>query len=157
MRDAYSENQSYWANSEPQQMSSARRGKNPLGSTGDEVEADVDTIEPIRLAFGSPMVLQEDSSREQAKHEPSQRTDSAAEEPLAEEFDADATPTASVLDGVETPDQTPEQLSSRDSHLEAHLSQAAPTALQASHSEFCREAFCLQMYLYELCPLPPNI
>ena len=107
MDDTYSENRSYWANSEPKQQVS-KPGSKVLGEAQHEKETgiDQDSFEPLRLTFDSPAATQKASSGQHPAFITAslQHSDTS----LGKALD-DATPTASLVGGVQTPD-LPEHL-----------------------------------------------
>ena len=119
----YSENLSYWANSDAKQ-SSTRGGSKALEIREHEkdTEAGLGRIEPVRLTFDSPAAAQkrlneQRSASSQEDRNASQEVDGEAP---AEELPPDHTPTASVLDsGVQTPDPPKELTGQPGVHLQA--------------------------------------
>ena len=109
----YSENASYWANSEAKR--SSHRGVTKALGTKDQksdTEAGLGRIEPVRLTFDSPSASQKSPAVRRAallEKEPCHDLQSIDGEAPAEELPTDNTPTASLLDGVQTPDH-PEEL-----------------------------------------------
>ena len=113
MAHLYSENASYWANSEAKR--SSHKGATKALDIRDQ-ERDPETglgrNEPVRLTFDSPAPSQKSraghrsAALEDARHG-SQKIDGEAAP--AEELPADSTPTASLLGGLQTPDH-PEEL-----------------------------------------------
>lgn len=135
MEDSYCENSGYWANSESKRNTSAAI-KRPLESIEAQTEVllDQDSIEPVRLTFTSPAAAQRQSLDQLTMHYagpiegPSQHPHDSDREAVAEVLAADATPTASMLEGLQTPD-LPEQ---HTGSMGARSSHTAPTVLQAS-------------------------
>lgn len=124
MDHIYSENRSFWANSEPKQQVSKPESK-ALGEAQHEKEtgSDQDSFEPLRLTFDSPAATLKVSSDQ---HPASITASPEHSDTFLGEALQDATPTASLVGGVHTPD-LPEQLAE---HAE---SQALPaTTIQAS-------------------------
>ncbi len=110
MAHLYSENASYWANSETKRSSHRGATKALDIREQEECEPGLGRIEPVRLTFDSPAA----SKKSLADHwsapledNGSQKVDGEAVP--AEEVPADTTPTASLLDGVQTPEH-PEEL-----------------------------------------------
>ena len=124
MDDTYSENRSYWANSEPKQQVS-KPGSKVLGEAQHEKETgiDQDSFEPLRLTFDSPAANRKVSSDQHPASITAspQHSDTSLGEALH-----DATPTASLVGGVQTPD-LPEQLAE---HAGSQVLRA--TTIQAS-------------------------
>ena len=135
MEDSYCENAGYWANADSKQSTSAAL-KQTLESTEAQtaVLLDQNSIEPVRLTFSSPAAAQRQSLDQLTMHYagpikgPSQHPHSSDREAVVEDLAADATPTASMLEGVQTPD-LPEQ---HTGSVGARSSHTAPAVLLAS-------------------------
>ena len=136
MEDSYCENYGYWANADSKQSTSAAL-KQTLESTEAQsaVLLDQNSIEPVRLTFSSPAAAQRRSLDQLTMHYagpiegPSQHPHDGHREAVAKALAADATPTASMLEGVQTPD-LPEQHTGSVGARSLHI---APAVLQASH------------------------
>ena len=141
MEDSYCENSGYWANSESKRNTSAAI-KRPLESTEAQTEAvlDQDSIEPVRLTFTSPAATQRQSLDQLTMHYtgpiqgPSQHPHDSDREAAAEASAGAATATASMIEGVQTPD-LPEQ---HTGSMGARSLHTAPAVLQASPCLFAQ-------------------
>lgn len=145
MGDSYSENSGYWANADSKQSTSAAN-KQTLESTEaqSEVLLDQNSIEPIRLTFSPPAAAQRHSLDQLTMHYagpipgPGQHPHDNREA-VVEVSAADATPTASMLEGVQTPD-LPEQhtgsVGARSLHTAPAVLQASPWLFPQLHAEY---------------------
>ena len=139
MEDSYCENSGYWANADSKQSTSAAV-KLTMESTEAQTEVllDQNLIEPVRLTFTPPAAAHRHSLDHLTTHyarpiqAPSQHPHDSDTEAMAEALAADATPTASMLEGVQTPD-LPEQ---HTGSLGARSLHTAPAVLQASPCRF---------------------
>ena len=135
MEDSYCENSGYWANADSKQSTSAANKQTLEGTEAQTaVLLDQNSIEPVRLKFTSPVAAQGRSLDHLTMHYarpipgPSQHPHESERDAVVEELAADATPTASMLAGVQTPD-LPEQQTGSAGARSLH---AAPAILEAS-------------------------
>lgn len=136
MAHLYSENASYWANSEAKQDSNRGWTKaQDMGVHKQDCESGLgDRIEPVRLTYGSPAAAHNSPAGHRSPPYPEDArlgSQSIDGEPPAEELPAESTPTASLLDVVQTPDP-PEELTGQPA---VHLQACQTASLQAEVSE----------------------
>ena len=141
MEGNYCENSGFWANADSKQSTSAT-----IKQTSESTEAqtavllDQNSIEPVRLTFTSPAAAQKHSLDHLTMHYarpipgPRQHPHDSEREAVVEDLAADATPTASMLEGVQTPD-LPEQHTGSIGTRSLHT---APAVLQASPWQIAR-------------------
>ena len=147
MAHLYSENASYWANSEAKRHSDRGWTKaQDIGVHEKDCESGLGRIEPIRLTYGSPAAAhnslaghQSAPFQEDARH----CSHDSDGDPPAEELPAESTPTASLLDGVQTPDP-PEELTGQPNK---GLQASCPASLQAQPSAGSPELAALRAEL----------
>ena len=130
MADVYSQNLSFWANSEARRQSN-RKGRKASDNKEHTrfSDAGLGRIEPVRLTFDSPDTAQKSSTGQYAAPDQdiSNTSPEVNREALAEGLPGDSTATTSMVDGAQTPDP-PEHLTSR----EGAVLQACRLALLAS-------------------------